>query len=117
MQPVQVCNAIAKKRKRSIKAAAATAATAGGAATAAAATITAAAATAAAITAAATAAAAGGASRKKMQFYATFKTEKWHRGCKKKGGKNPTSVFSLHTGILELKYATKTVRSNQLRKF
>ena len=93
MQPVQVCNAIAKKGKRSIKAAAATAATAGGAATAAA--ITAA--------AAATAAAAGGASRKKMQFYATFKTEKWHRGCKKKGGKNPTSVFSLHTGILELK--------------
>ena len=84
MQPVQVCNAIAKKRKRSIKAAAATAATAGGAARAA-------------------AAAAGGASRKKMQFYATFKTEKWHRGCKKKGGKNPTSVFSLHTGILELK--------------
>ena len=98
MQPVQVCNAIAKKGKRSIKAAAATAATAGGAATAAA--ITAAAITAAA---AATAAAAGGASRKKMQFYATFKTEKWHRGCKKKGGKNPTSVFSLHTGILELK--------------
>ena len=98
MQPVQVCNAIAKKGKRSIKAAAATAATAGGAATAAA--ITAAAITAAA---AATAAAAGGASRKKMQFYATFKTEKWHRGCKKKGGKNPTSVFSLHTGILESK--------------
>ena len=112
MQPVQVCNAIAKKGKRSIKAAAATAATAGGAATAAAATAAAtaaaaaaSAATAAAITAAAaaTAAAAGGASRKKMQFYATFKTEKWHRGCKKKGGKNPTSVFSLHTGILELK--------------
>ena len=107
MQPVQVCNAIAKKGKRSIKAAAATAATAGGAATAAAITAAAitAAATAAAITAAAaaTAAAAGGASRKKMQFYATFKTEKWHRGCKKKGGKNPTSVFSLHTGILELK--------------